>query len=131
MPARQLPTPPPQSASVLHGKPHEHRQVRVPMNWGLARKSGTALAGWAAGQVSPCVVVARLSSRPVPQPGWAGAVTAGAGTAGAAVSAEAGAVLARARSAIATISIPNTLFIPFMVPSPQAQHHDTVCTHAA
>src|SRR5882724_12679175 len=81
-----------------------------------ARKSGVALAVWPTGQVSPWLRAARLSSRPVPQPGWAGAATAGAGPAGAAVSAEAGAAPARARAAIAKSSIPNAFFT-FMVSS--------------
>src|SRR6476469_7742764 len=121
MPFRQLPKAPPQSASLVHGKPQLQTQVRPPK--GRARNSGTALAGWATGQVSPWLGVARLSSRPVPQPGWAWAATKGAGTVGTAVSAEAGAAPARARTAIAKISIPNAFFT-FMVVSSKAQQQE-------
>src|SRR5829696_8249292 len=47
MPALQLPTPPPQSASVLQGKPQLQRQVRPPTKSGAGVWSAVAGQTWA------------------------------------------------------------------------------------
>src|SRR5947208_8422220 len=69
MPARQLPTAPPQSASVLQGNPQLQRQVRVPTrNSG----SGVLVRGAAvAGQIWPLAGASLPRSRAGWQPGWA------------------------------------------------------------
>src|SRR4051794_34692432 len=101
MPARQLPTPPPQSASVLQGKPQLHRQVRPP-----ARNSGSGafVDGVAAEQVSPLLETALPRSRTGWQPGWA---TAGA----ACVAALAGPAARTARRVSAKIVDPRSFFM--------------------